>query len=332
MKEALWWKRVNDTIQCELCPHRCKIAENRYGLCNVRQNIDGKLYTVAYGHPVAIHLDPIEKKPLYHFFPGSKILSVGTIGCNLFCEFCQNWDIARATTKESKSRDINHQEIIESALSSGSVGIAFTYNEPTVFGEYVMDISRLAHDAGLKTVMVTNGYITPQAITDIYPFIDAANIDLKAFSQDFYRRYCRGDLQSVLEALIEIKKQGTFLELTTLIIPGINDSATEIEEMTRWIVKNLGVDTPLHFSAFHPSFKMMQLQRTSKTELDRARKIAINSGLRYIYEGNIVAFEESNTYCYSCGRLLIERQGYMIDQKNLQGAMCSCGAKIAVVK
>ena len=332
MKEALWWKQVESTILCGLCPHHCKIGENRFGLCNVRQNIDGKLYTIAYGHPVAIHIDPIEKKPLYHFFPGSKILSIGTIGCNLFCEFCQNWDIARATAEDVKSRDINPQEIIESVLSSGSLGIAFTYNEPTVFGEYVMDIARLAHDAGLKTVMVSNGYISPEGIRDIYPLIDAANIDLKAFSKEFYRRYCKGDLQSVLDALLEIKKQGTFLELTTLIIPGLNDSATEIEKMTRWIVENLGVDTPLHFSAFHPSFKMMQVHQTSKTDLDSARKIAINSGLRYIYEGNVAALEENNTYCYSCGRLLIERQGYTVDQKNLQSHMCSCGAKIAIVQ
>jgi len=332
VKEALWWKQVGDTILCELCPHRCKIAENRFGICSVRQNIDGKFYTLAYGHPVAIHLDPIEKKPLYHYFPGSEILSIGTIGCNLFCEFCQNWDIARATAGDVKNRYIDPEDIIESALSSGALGIAFTYNEPTIFGEYMLDIARLARDAGLKTVMVSNGYITLEAIGDIYPFIDAANIDLKAFSKEFYLRYCKGDLQSVLDALLEIKRQGTFLELTTLIIPGLNDDATEIEGMTDWIVKNLGVDTPLHFSAFHPSFKMMQMQRTSKTDLDSARKIAINSGLRYIYEGNVAALKESNTYCYSCGQLLIERRGYTVEQKNLQGNICSCGVKIAVVQ
>ncbi|MBN2601332.1 MAG: AmmeMemoRadiSam system radical SAM enzyme [Candidatus Marinimicrobia bacterium] len=332
MKEARWWKKVEDAVQCELCPHRCKIAHNRFGLCSVRQNIDGKLYALAYGHPVAIHVDPIEKKPLYHYFPGSKILSIGTIGCNLFCEFCQNWDIARATADNVKNRLVEPEDIIESARSSGLLGIAFTYNEPTVFGEYVLDIARLAHNAGLKTVMVSNGYITPEAIGDIYPFIDAANIDLKAFSQEFYRRYCKGDLQSVLDALLEIKRHGTFLELTTLIIPGLNDNATEIEKMIDWIVKNLGVDIPLHFSAFHPSFKMMQRKRTSKTDLDCARKIAINSGLRYIYEGNVATFEENNTFCYSCGQLLIERRGYTIVQKKLQSSVCSCGAKIAVVQ
>jgi len=332
LKEALWWKRVDGIIQCGLCPRRCRIPENQYGQCNVRQNLEDTMYSIVYGHPIAVHVDPIEKKPLYHFYPGSKILSVGTIGCNLFCEFCQNWDIARATPEEVKSREISPEEIVETALKSNSIGIAFTYNEPTIFGEYVMDISRLARDAGLKTVMVSNGYITSEAIADIYPLIDAANIDLKAFSTEFYRRYCRGDLQSVLDALIEINKQGTFLELTTLIIPGINDSATEIDEMTRWIINNLGVDTPLHFSAFHPSFKMMQIQRTTKAELDKAVTIAAKNGLRYLYEGNIATFTESNTYCYSCGRLLIERQGYQINQKHLRGDLCSCGAKIAVVQ
>jgi len=332
LQEALWWKSINGTVRCDLCPRRCKIAENQYGLCNVRKNVNGKLYTIAYGQPVAVHVDPIEKKPLYHFYPGSKILSVGTIGCNLFCEFCQNWDIARAKPGEINKREVRPAEIIDAARQSNSMGIAFTYNEPTIFGEYVIDIARLAHDAGLKIVMVSNGYITPEAIADIYSIIDAANIDLKAFSGDFYRRYCRGDLRSVLDALIEIKKQGTFLELTTLIIPGLNDSEAEIAEMTRWIVDNLGEDTPLHFSAFYPSYKMTQIQATSKKELDNARKIAIGNGLRYTYEGNVAAVKESNTYCHACGRLLIERRGYQVINRNLHGNRCSCGAQIPVVQ
>ena len=331
MKEALWWTESNGIVRCRLCPHHCKIPDGHFGLCNVRENIDGTLYTVAYARPVAVHADPIEKKPLYHFYPGTEILSVGTIGCNLFCEFCQNWDIARASPENVNVREILPDAIIEMARKSGTIGIAFTYNEPTIFGEYALDVSRLARKNGLKTVMVSNGFITPEAISDIYPFIDAANIDLKSFSREFYRRNCRGELDAVLNALEEIKNQGTFIELTTLIIPGMNDSASEIDEMTRWIVENLGEDTPYHISAFHPSYKLTHLPRTTKSELDNVKTIAKKNGLRYVYEGNVMAFKENNTYCPSCGKLLIERRGFR-SQVNLDGNTCSCGSKIPVVQ
>jgi len=331
LKQALWWKSINHQVQCELCPHRCKLAESQFGLCNVRQNRGGQLFTSAYGSPVAVHMDPIEKKPLYHFYPGSDILSVGTIGCNLFCEFCQNWDIARAKPGEIRSQTVSPGKIVTAAVNYNAMGIAFTYNEPTIFGEYVIDIARLAHESALKTVMVTNGYITPQAIADIYPHIDAANIDLKSFSADFYRRYCKGDLQAVLEAIIAIKNQGTFLELTTLIIPGVNDNETETLNMIHWILKNLGADTPLHFSAFHPSYKMTYLDRTPKITLDRVRNIALDNGIHYVYEGNVMTADESNTYCRSCGRLLIRREGYQVELMNLRGNVCVCGARNAII-
>lgn len=331
MKEALWWRTVDQQIQCELCPHRCRIANNHYGLCNVRQNRNGRLFSAVYGKPIAVHMDPVEKKPLYHFFPGTEILSIGTIGCNLFCKFCQNWDIARAKPGDVSSRTISPQAVVDAAVSNNSIGIAFTYNEPTVFGEYVLDIARLAHESGLKTVMVTNGFISPEAVPDIYPHIDAANIDLKSFSAGFYRRYCGGELQGVLDAILAIKEQGTFLELTTLIIPGVNDNESENETLIRWILDNLGSDTPLHFSAFHPSYKMTHLPRTPKATLDRIRKIALDSGLHYVYEGNVITVDEGNTYCRSCGRLLIRRQGYHVETQNLRGNVCVCGTRNEII-
>ncbi len=332
MKVAKWWNEKEQGIECYLCPRRCIIADRSYGVCNVRKNVDNTLYTIVYGHPVAVHVDPIEKKPLYHFYPGSQIFSVGTVGCNLLCEFCQNWDIARAKPDDTQMHNISPEKIIDMAQKSNCIGIAFTYNEPTIFGEYVLDIATLAHQSGLKTVMVTNGYITPEAIDDIYPFIDAANIDLKSFSNEFYRQYCKGELQPVLDALQRIRDLGTFIEITTLIIPGKNDSDSELDHLTRWIVDNLGTDVPVHFSAFHPDYKMRKLSRTPKETLDKARKIAIRNGLRYVYEGNVLVENEDNTYCYHCGRLLIERRSFSIIKNNLEGDICSCGSKIAVVQ
>lgn len=332
MKIANWWQEKDGKIECLLCPRNCVIHDRQSGFCNVRRNENQTLYTTVYGHPVATHMDPIEKKPLYHFYPGTRIYSVGTVGCNLACEFCQNWDISRAGPESCDSKSISPEKIIQAARQSDSIGIAFTYNEPTIFGEYVLDIALLAHDASLKTVMVTNGYISPQAINDIYPYIDAANIDLKSFSGEFYRRYCKAELHPVLEAIEMIKSIGTFIEITTLIIPGLNDGDDEIDQLTGWIVDHLGADTPVHFSAFHPDYKMKYISRTPKSTLDKAKKIALANGLRYVYLGNVLSDRDDNTYCYSCGRLLIERQYFTVIGNNLSGNVCSCGAKIAVVQ
>jgi pyruvate formate lyase activating enzyme len=332
LQEASWWRTIDDAIECYLCPRHCKIREGHYGFCNIRQNLNNRLYAIAYAHPVAVHVDPIEKKPMYHFYPGSRIFSVGTIGCNLACKFCQNWDISRAAPENIGSREFSPQEIVSHATRAGCIGIAFTYNEPTIFGEYVLDIAKLAHASGLKTVMVTNGYISAEAVVDIYPHIDAANVDLKSFSQSFYQRYCNGNLQPVLDTLQAIQKLDTFIEVTTLVIPGLNDSDTELTELTQWIVENIGADTPLHLSAFHPCYQLMDLPRTPKSTLDRARQIARQSGLRFVYEGNVMSYEENNTYCYACGRLLIERSGFAILSNRINGDKCVCGAKIAVVQ
>ncbi len=333
MKEAKWWKSIGDKkVECTLCPRHCKLKDGQNGFCFVRQNIDGVLQSLAYASPIAVHTDPIEKKPLYHFLPGSDIFSIGTVGCNLGCLFCQNWDISKARIDQKSARHFSPEDIVKAALNYDCKGIAFTYNEPTIFGEYVIDISKLAHKSGLKTVMVTNGYITKEAIQDIYPFIDAANIDLKAFTEKFYSKYCQAHLQPVLDAIIEIKKMGTWIELTTLIIPDLNDSLEEIKSLVNWVLENLGSDVPLHFSAFHPTYKMMDRERTPKSTLDRARKLALNEGIRYVYEGNVMTTVEGNTYCPECGRLLIERQWFTVVHNSLVDGKCVCGAKISIVQ
>ena len=333
MKEARWWKSIGDKkIECTLCPRNCKLKDGQNGFCFVRQNISGVLQSLAYSSPIAVHTDPIEKKPLYHFLPGSEIFSLGTVGCNLGCKFCQNWDISKARIDQKSVRHFTPEDIVKAALNYDCKGIAFTYNEPTIFGEYVIDISKLAHKSGLKTVMVTNGYITKEAIKDIYPFIDAANIDLKAFTEEFYSKYCQAHLQPILDAIIEIKKMGTWIELTTLVIPDLNDSSEEIKSLIDWVLNNLGSDVPLHFSAFHPSYKMIYIKRTPKSTLDRARKLALDAGIHYVYEGNVMTNVEGNTYCPECGRLLIERQWFTVVHNSLVDGKCVCGATIFIVQ
>lgn len=333
MIEARWWRNLSESkTACELCPRSCVIANGKTGFCGVRKNIDGRLFSLIYGNPVAVHVDPIEKKPLYHFLPGSRIYSIGTLGCNLGCLFCQNWDISRVSSNPKSDNQVSPEQIIQFVLDHNCRAIAFTYNEPTIFGEYVFDISLLAKQIGLKTVMVTNGYISKQAITDIYPLIDAANIDLKSFSEAFYKKYCQGNLQPVLDAIVRIREMGTFIELTTLLIPDLNDSDTEIQQESQWIVKYLGKEVPLHFSAFHPDYKMLNKMQTPKSTLDRARAIAASEGILYIYEGNVMTSTEENTYCPECGKLLIKRQWLSVIINDLHNGKCSCGAKIPVVE
>lgn len=328
MREAKWWEPVNDRVKCTLCPRYCKLKRGQRGFCVVRQNVDGKLETSSYGNLIAVHVDPIEKKPLYHFLPGTKAFSIGTIGCNFGCIFCQNWDIARAEAEQYPSKYFSPQDVVNAALEYNCKSVSFTYNEPTIFGEYIIDVAKLAHKSGLKTTMVTNGYITKEAIRDIYPLIDAANIDLKSFSEKFYSKYCLAHLQPVLDAILEIKKAGTFIELTTLIIPGVNDSEEEIKMISNWVIKNLGTDTPLHFSAFHPDYKMRNHIPTSKSMLDKARKIALDAGINYVYEGNVISEDEGNTYCSKCGRLLVERQWFTVVHNTLNDGKCVCGNEI----
>ncbi len=324
MVEAKWWKVVdNGKILCTLCPRYCTIGEGQYGFCFVRQNHGGKLYSVAYGRPTGFGIDPIEKKPLNHFLPGTTILSFGTAGCNLGCKFCQNWNISKAHLDDTNALNVNPEGVVKLALRYKTPSIAFTYNEPTIFGEYVIDISKLAHQHGMKTVMVTDGYITDEARKDIYQHIDGANVDLKAFTEKFYQKLTLSHLEPVLDTLVWLRKEtNVWFEITTLLIPGENDSDEEISLMCDWILENLGDDVPVHFTAFHPDFKLRDKPPTPPSTLKRARNIALNKGLKFVYVGNVFDREGQTTYCPQCKMKLIERDWHSVIVNRLKNGMC----------
>jgi len=304
--------------QCDLCPHECKLKEGQVGLCHARAHQKGQLISLVYGHPIGLAADPIEKKPLFHFLPGTRVLSFGTIGCNLKCQFCQNWHMSTAYVSDATLDFVAPELIAPAALKHQCASVAFTYNEPTIFAEYAIDVAKSCHEQGLKTVAVTNGYINPKARKIFYQHIDAANVDLKAFTETFHQIHTGAHLQPVLDTLIYLKKETTvWLEITTLLIPGKNDNSKEIEALTKWIFKNLGTDVPLHFSAFHPSYKMMDVAPTPLETLEKAREIALNQGLHYVYIGNMMTTEGENTYCPGCKTLLIERRGFQTVQLHL---------------
>lgn len=331
---AKWWEPTdNNKILCTLCPRYCKIGDGQPGFCYIRQNHGGKLYTIGYGKPTGFAVDPIEKKPLNHFLPGTTILSFGTAGCNLGCKFCQNWSISKAKLDDENSLDVSPEGVVALAKSYGTPSIAFTYNDPTIFGEYVIDISKIAREEGIKSVMVTAGYIDKEARKDIYKYIDAANIDLKGFTDRFYWKNTYSHLDDVLDTLIWLKKEtDVWFEITTLLIPDENDSAEEIKQESDWILKNLGDSIPLHFTAFHPDFKMRDKERTPERTLIRARKIAMNLGIKYCYVGNVHNTEGQATYCPNCNEKLIKRDWHsVISNKIVNGCCNSCGEKIAGV-
>ncbi len=332
LKPALWWEKTeNGKILCTLCPRYCTIGSGQSGFCFIRTNIDGVLYSLGYGRPTGFAIDPIEKKPLNHFYPGSEILSFGTAGCNLGCKFCQNWSTSKARIAEEASLYASPEEVIKLAKKYKAPSIAYTYNDPTIFGEYVMDVSELARREGIKNVMVTAGYIDKKARKDVYRFIDAANVDLKAFSENFYHKLTFSHLNDILDTLLWLKRDtGIWFEITTLLIPGENDSAEEIKQMCGWIVNNLGVEVPLHFTAFHPDFKMTDKPRTPASTLDMARSIAIAEGIKYCYLGNVHNIKGETTYCPSCGKDVIKRDWHSVLSYNLTGGKCSfCGTPIA---
>lgn len=315
MQEALWWETIDDgRIRCYLCPRDCKMAEGQAGFCFIRKNEGGKLVTLGYGHPAAIQIDPIEKKPLSHFYPGTSVFSMGTAGCNMGCFFCQNWDISKAKSDQVRSVELSPEEVCANAIRYHSPSLAFTYNEPSIWGEYVIDISKVAHQLGLKTVMVTNGYITEEAFYDVYQHIDAANVDLKAFTENFYGKITLSHMQPVLETLKRLKNEtNVWFEITTLLIPTLNDGPDEIKELTDWIYDNLGDSIPLHFTAFHPDFKLTNKPATPKETLDMARTIALDRGLKFVYVGNVYS-SGANTYCPNCKKLLIQRNWHEIQK------------------
>lgn len=329
--EARWQKTLdNGKILCELCPRYCTIGKDQAGFCFVRQNINGKLYSLAYGRPTGFAVDPIEKKPLYHFLPGSKILSFGTAGCNMGCKFCQNWNISKAKIDVMEALEASPEFVVALAKKHKTPSIAFTYNEPTIFAEYIIDIAKLARQEGIKTVMVTNGYVSKEARKDIYAYIDAANVDLKGFSDKFYKKLTLSEIEPVLENLIWLKKEtGVWFEITNLLIPDENDSEDELKRMCEWITNNLGLEIPLHFTAFHPDYKMLDKKPTPSETLYKAYEIAKSFDLKYIYLGNIYSSFGQTTYCPNCDAKLILRSWHNILDNRISNGKCyKCGVLI----
>ncbi len=331
MRCSYWHKLEDGRIECTLCPRHCRLKEGQRGFCFVRQNTAGELILTTYGRSSGFCIDPIEKKPLNHFYPGSSVLSFGTAGCNLGCRFCQNWDISKSREMERLSDEASPEKIARIAAQYGCRSIAFTYNDPVIFAEYAYDVADACDEYGIKKVAVTAGYIEEGAREDFFAHIDAANIDLKAFSESFYKRLCLAELAPVLETLRYVKQEtNVWLEITTLLIPGENDSDEELHAMTEWIVEELGPDVPLHFSAFHPDFKMTDKPRTSPQILEKARRIAKSKGIHHVFTGNVHDREGGSTYCPHCGALLIERDWYALGEYHIKEGRCAfCGERIA---
>lgn len=332
MQEALFFEREGDThVRCGLCRFRCLIKDGARGVCGVRENQGGILYSLVYGEVCAEHVDPIEKKPLYHVMPGSASFSIATAGCNFRCQHCQNYSISQLPPHAAiRGLPRTPKEIVEQAKMTQCQSISYTYTEPTIFYEFAYDTAKLAHKAGLKNIFVTNGYITKEALTKIAPYLDAANIDLKGFSEEFYREIVHARLSEVLDSIIEYRKQGIWIELTTLIIPDLNDSDAQLKGIASFIMTHLGADTPWHVSQFYPTFKLLDRPRTPVATLQKAREIGLAAGLHYVYEGNVPGAGSENTRCPSCSALLIERYGFtIIANKIRKGACPECKTKIA---
>jgi len=330
LKEALFYKKLDKkTVQCQLCPRRCVIPDGKRGYCAVRENRDGTLYTLVYAKPVAIHIDPIEKKPLFHFLPSTTAFSIATAGCNLKCKFCQNWEISQVKPEEVQYFYIEPKDLIKKVKESGSPTIAYTYTEPTIFYEYMLETAKLAKEAGIKNVMHSSGYINEEPLRRLAKYLDAANIDLKGFSEDYYSKITDATLEPVLKSLKILREEGVHIEITNLILPGYNDDPDTIRKMCLWIKENLGSDTPLHFSRFFPMYQLTSLSPTPVETLEKARRIALESGLKYVYIGNVGGHPAENTYCPRCKKLLIERRGYFVLQDNIENGKCKfCGEKI----
>ncbi len=329
--EARYWRKEPDgRLLCTLCPRYCQIGEGQAGFCYIRQNHGGKLYNLGYGRPSGFAVDPVEKKPLNHFLPGSSILSFGTVGCNLGCRFCQNWDISKAKEESARTVEVTPLDVVRLAQREHCPSIAFTYNDPTIWAEFSIDIAREAKKAGIRAVAVTAGYITAEARPEFYQDIAAANVDLKGFTEDFYSKVTLSHLEPVLETLKWLKKETkVWFEITNLMIPSLNDSPAETKKMCEWILENLGPEVPVHFTAFHPDYKMVDVPGTPPSTLTRARKIAQDVGLHYVYTGNVRDAEGSTTYCPKCKKTLIVRDVYRVREMGIQNGACTgCGHKI----
>lgn len=332
MKEAMFYQKLEgDRVRCSLCRFRCLIGNGKRGHCRVRENRDGVLYSLVYGRAVAEHVDPIEKKPLFHLLPGTRSYSVATVGCNFRCLHCQNFGISQPdeASVERSGTFVEPKTIVERAIAAGCRSIAYTYTEPTIFFEYAYETAMLAKDAGLKNVFVTNGYITSEALAVIAPYLDAANIDLKAFAEPFYRDVVGASLSEVLDCIRDYKRYGIWIELTTLIIPNRNDSEEELGGIARFIADELGCETPWHVTQFYPTFRLTDQPRTPISTLRNARRIGLDAGLHYVYEGNVPGEGGENSYCHSCGSLLIRRYGYLVEKNLVSDGRCpGCGASV----
>jgi pyruvate formate lyase activating enzyme len=325
---AKYWHRFGDDIQCELCPHGCILNEGRIGVCRSRKNKSGSMVTLGYGYPCAMHTDPIEKKPLYHFLPGSRAYSIAIAGCNLRCKNCQNYTISQVSPLETDVPYRPPPQIVDEANKEGTQSIAYTYSEPTVWIEYMYDTAKLARRAGIKNVLVSCGYINPEPLGDLAQYIDGMHIDLKSFDETIYRNLNAGTLKPVLDTILNAKKKGVWVEIVNLVVPQWSDNLDMIRRMCAWIRENVGVDTPLHFSRFFPLYQLADLYPTPEETLLAARKAALGEKLNYVYVGNVPDVD-SNTYCPKCKNLLIEREGYLTKVKGMKGAHCGkCGLKI----
>ena len=326
------WHRLEDgRVQCDVCPRHCRLREGQRGLCYVRQNLGGQVALVSYGRSSGFCVDPIEKKPLNHFYPGSSVLSFGTAGCNLACKFCQNWDMSKSREMDTLADTAMPEQLAETAVELACRSIAFTYNDPIIFLEYAVDVAEACRAQGVKSVAVTAGYVDPEPRAEFFQAMDAANVDLKAFSERFYHKICGGHLAPVLETLQYIRHEtDAWLELTTLLIPGENDSDAELDQMTGWVVEHLGPDVPMHFTAFHPDWKMRDVPDTPAETLRRARRIARDNGVHFAYTGNVHDNDGGSTWCPSCDALLIERDWYQLGHWGLnpKGGCRQCGTPL----
>jgi pyruvate formate lyase activating enzyme len=330
-----YWHRLEDgRVQCDVCPRACKLREGQRGLCFVRACEGGEVVLTSYGRSSGFCVDPIEKKPLNHFLPGSSVLSFGTAGCNLSCRFCQNWDISKSRELDTLAEAAGPEQIAEAAARLGCASVAFTYNDPVIFLEYAVDVADACRERGIRAVAVTAGYMCAEPRAEFYRHMDAANVDLKAFTESFYADTCAGHLQPVLETLEYLKDEtDVWLEITTLLVPGLNDSDEELDRMTSWVVERLGPDVPLHFTAFHPDYKLLDRPPTPRATLVRARSIALANGVRYAYTGNVHDTVGGSTYCPGCGTCVIERDWYRLGAYRLdrEGRCLECATPVAGV-
>lgn len=334
MKEAMLYEGLSEgKVRCNLCAHRCVIADGKRGICQVRENRGGMLYTLVYGRTISRHVDPVEKKPLFHFYPGSAAYSIATTGCNFRCRWCQNWEVSQMVREQHviAGKEASPEQIVVAAHRAGCRSIAYTYTEPTIFFEYAYDVARLAHEAGLVNIYVTNGYMTREMLETFKPYLHAANVDLKAFRDYTYRKYIGARLQPVLDSLKVMKRLGIWVEITTMVIPGINDDPAELRDTAEFVAQESGPETPWHISRFFPAFEMTEMPPTAVETLLRAREIGLAAGLRYVYVGNVPG--EANTACHACGKTLIRRSGFEVMENLLgpDGCCPDCGVAVAGV-